>query len=147
MTERKRELKDDRAKGLITAMVVLLSVAASTAAALVSYPETLKLILRPMIWLHDASGDLAVLLSGVYLNIHLRRVWRMKKQKTNRYSGLLLVGIWGLCALTGAYGHVFELKDSLILYRIHYITAVATIVVVCFHGAWAYRPRRIARDR
>jgi hypothetical protein len=136
-----RDLRDKRARQYLVALGVLVSVAASTALGTYSYPETLKIIRGPMIFLHDASGDIAILISGLYLNNHLRRTWRMKRQTVSRWTGIVTVGIWTVSALTGIYGHLLPLEHGGWPWRLHFLSSLATIVIVCFHGAWAYRPR------
>lgn len=139
---RTRELQDRTARRILVALAVLVLTAATTATGLYSYPETLAMIRGPMIVIHDVCGDVALVLTGVYLNIHLRRTWRMKKLKLSRWSGIVVVGIWTVAGVTGVYGHFFPLEHGSWWWRLHFWPALATIVIVSFHGAWAYRPRR-----
>ena len=135
---------DARAKVLLTGITVCIVIAASTATGTYSYPETLKSIEGPMIFLHDASGDVALLLSGLYLIGHLPRTWRMKSKKfmLSRWTGIFVVGIWVVAGVTGLYGHFIKLEDHTALWWLHFVTAMASCIIACFHGIWAFRPRR-----
>lgn len=135
-------LREKRARQSLVALSVLASVAAVTATGLYSYPETLGPVRRPLVLLHDVSGDAAIVVSALYLYLHLSRTWRMKKQRLSRYSGLVLVGLWSVTALTGIYGQLFPLEQGTWPWRLHAVTSVAIVVLACFHGAWAYRPRK-----
>lgn len=133
---------DARARVYLILLTVLVSIAATTATGLYSYPETLAAIETPMIVVHDVSGDVALCVSGLYLVNHLQRTWRMKRLKVSRWSGLVVVALWLVAGATGIYGHVVPLEEGSWLWRLHFVAALATIILVCFHGAWAFRPRR-----
>lgn len=133
---------DARARAYLIALAVLASIAAVTATGLYSYPETLGPIAAPMVVLHLASGDLAVVVSGLYLLNHLARTWKMKKLKVSRWSGLVVVALWLVASATGVWGHFVVLEEGGWLWRLHFVASLATIILVCFHGAWAFRPRR-----
>lgn len=135
-------LREKRARQSLIALAVLASIAAVTATGTYSYPETLAPIRGLLVLLHDVSGDAAIVVSGVYLYLHLTRTWRMKRQRLSRYSGLVLVGIWSITALTGLYGQLFVLEQGTLAWQLHAVTSVAIIVLACFHGAWAFRPRK-----
>lgn len=135
-------LREKRARQSLVALAALASVAVVTATGLYSYPETLAPVRGPLVFLHDVSGDAAVIVSALYLYLHLSRTWRMKKQRLSRYSGLLLVGLWAVTAVTGVYGQLFPLAQGTWSWRLHVVTSIAIIVLACFHGAWAYRPRK-----
>jgi hypothetical protein len=139
-----RELRAKRARQYLVALSVLVGTAATTATGTYSYPETLKAIRGPMIFIHDASGDIALVISGMYLWNHLTRTWRMKKQRTSRWTGIIVVALWCVAGVTGLYGHFLPLEHGGWPWRLHFVCSVATIVIVCFHGAWAYRPRKRA---
>jgi hypothetical protein len=138
------EIRERRARQYLITLAVMASIGAVTATGLYSYPETLAAIERPMVWLHDISGDIAILVTGLYLFNHLQRTWRMKKAKLSRYSGIFVVGIWCVGGATGIYGQFAPLVESSWPWRLHFVTCLASIIIVCFHGAWAYRPRKRA---
>ncbi len=94
-----------------------------------------------MALIHELSGDAAILLTALYLWNHLSRTWRMKKATISRWTGLCVVGLASLCALTGVYGQVTELERGSALWFLHFVSSVAIILGACFHGLWAYRPR------
>lgn len=137
-------LRDKRARQSLIALAVFASIAAITATGTYSYPETLAAVRGPLILLHDVSGDAAIVMSGLYLYLHLSRTWRMKRQRLSRYSGLVLVAIWSVTAVTGLYGQLFVLESGSLPWRLHAVTSIAIIVLACFHGAWAFRPRKRA---
>ncbi|MCP4500581.1 MAG: hypothetical protein GY822_11530 [Deltaproteobacteria bacterium] len=138
-------ITDDRGKEasvLLIALSVLVLTAASAAMCVYSYPETLAEYQPTLMWIHDVTGDLSFLLTGIYLYAHLSRVWRMKKLGVSRYSGILLVGIWGVACVSGVAGQFLVLRNIPWLWNVHFSTSLVSIIVVCFHGAWAYRPRK-----
>jgi formate-dependent nitrite reductase membrane component NrfD len=135
---------DARHAALLIALTVCIVTAATTATGLYSYPETLAELETSFIVIHDISGDLAILITGVYLIGHLSRTWRMKKMKFNRYSGLFILAVWGVAAATGVWGQFVPLVDHTPVWWIHFVTSMASVIVACAHGAWAFRPRRRA---
>lgn len=135
-------LREQRARQSLIALAVLAGIATVTATGLYSYPATLASVRGPLVLVHDVSGDAAIVMSGLYLYLHLSRTWRMKKQRLSRYSGIVLVAIWCVTALTGVYGQLFVLEQGTLAWQLHAVTSVAIIVLACFHGAWAYRPRK-----
>lgn len=116
-------------------------VAILSATLLYCYPDTLGELSGGLAWIHEWSGNLAVAASGVYLWIHLGRVWPMKRLKISRYSGLILVALWLLSAGTGIYGQVVEWDKEGTLYLVHVFSSVFSVALSCSHGAWAYRPK------
>lgn len=136
------QLQRQRARQLLVVLAVLASIAAVSATGLYSYPETLAAIRTPMVLLHDVSGDLAVIISGLYLSQHLARTWRMKRQLLSRWSGIVVVALWAVAAATGVYGQLAPLEQGTWPWQLHFVTSLATIVLVCFHGAWAFRPKK-----
>lgn len=138
------KVREARARIYLIALSVLVSIAACSATLLYSYPETFGALTGPMIVVHDLSGDLAIVVSGLYLMNHLARTWRIKRQKLSRTSGLVVVGLWAVASVTGIYGQLLSLDEGTWPWRLHFVSALATIVLVCFHGAWAFRPRKAA---
>ncbi len=137
-----REDREKRARQYLWVLCGLVFIAACTATGTYAYPTTLAAIQREMVIVHDASGDIAIVVSLLYLINHLARTWRMKKAKVSRYTGIAVVVLWCVTALTGLYGHFWDLTDGSVLWLLHFVTSVAIIIGVCFHGLWAYRPRK-----
>lgn len=117
-------------------------VATCTAAVTYAYRTTLAAIQGAMALTHEISGDLAIVLSGLYLFNHLGKTWRMKRAKVSRYTGIGVVALWSITALSGVYGQVWPLERGSLLWFLHFFTSVAIILGACFHGLWAYRPRQ-----
>jgi|GEM_PF-2489635 len=130
------------ARILLIALSTLVLIAASAAMCIYSYPETLAEWRGGFILVHDVTGDLAFALTGVYLWAHLTRVWKMKKLTVSRYTGIGLVAIWGAACVSGVVGQFIELRSVNWLWNLHFVTSMISIIVVCFHGAWAYRPNK-----
>lgn len=117
-------------------------IATCTAAGTYAYPETLAAIRAPMVLIHELSGDVAVALTVLYLVNHLARTWRMKKALVSRWTGIALVALAVVSALTGLYGQFVSLEQGSLLWWLHFVSSVVIILGACFHGLWAYRPRR-----
>lgn len=139
-----RELKAQRARTYLYWLGAMAFIAATTATMTYSYPETFGLIEGAMIVTHDAAGDIAIVISVLYLFNHLSRTWKMKKQVISRWSGILVVALWAVAGLTGLYGHFVKLEDGTLVWLIHAWFAIIVTIIACAHGAWAYRPRKKA---
>jgi hypothetical protein len=111
------------------------SVATVTGTLTYAYPETLAAGRPALLLMHDVSGDLAVIASLVYLWLHLKRTWPIKKLALSRYSGMLTVAAWTAVAGTGIYGQLAPLAPETTAYDVHTWTSVAVIALACFHGA------------
>lgn len=142
MTTTAAKRMDARSKVLLSALTTCIVVAATAATATYCYPETLGAIEGPMIFAHDVSGDIALLITGLYLFGHLPRTWKMRRMKLSRYTGMFVVALWLVAGGTGLYGHFVKLVDHSPIWWVHFVTAMASCIIVCFHGIWAYRPRR-----
>lgn len=141
-----REQQEKIARVSLLALIACVIVAASSAMMTYSYPTTIAPIMQPMIWVHDISGDLALAITGLYLLNHLQKVWKMKRATVSRYTGMGVVGIWLVGGGIGVYGQFVDLVQGTFLWGLHFWTCLASIIIVCFHGAWAYRPRKKADD-
>ncbi len=137
-----REQHEKIARFFLLALITCVIVAASSAMMTYSYPTTIKPIMGPMILVHDVSGDLALAITGFYLINHLQKTWKMKRATVSRYTGLGVVGIWLVGGGIGIYGQFVPLVQGTFIWGLHFWTCLASIIIVCFHGAWAYRPRK-----
>ena len=137
-----REQLERTARIFLLALITFVIIAASSAMMTYSYPSTIAPIMGPMILVHDISGDLALLVTGLYLINHLQKTWKMKKATVSRYTGLFVVGIWCVGGGLGVYGQFVTLEQGSLAWGAHFWTCLASIIIVCFHGAWAYRPRK-----
>ena len=135
-----RQRREVRAHRALYALAGAVTVAATSGGLLFAYPETLGATRGAFVWLHDLSGDAAVALSVGYLWLHLPRTWPMRRQRVSRWTGLGSVAVWGIAAVTGLMGQVGPLEGW--PRALHLGTSVGILVLVSFHGAWAYRPRR-----
>lgn len=136
-----------RARKWLVLLIASSSVAITTATFTYAYPETLAPIRGPLLLLHDLSGDAALIALFVYLVVHLRRVWRIKRQRDSRWTGYLAVALWLLAGGTGLYGQIFVLESGTLAYRLHLITAIALIGASGIHGGLGYRRRLRAAGR
>lgn len=116
-------------------------VAITTATLTYAYPETLAAIRRPMLLIHDLSGDLSIVALIGYLVVHLRRVWKIKHQTDSRWSGYLAVALWSIAGLTGIYGQIWPLERGSTAYLLHLATAITLIGASGIHGGLGYRRR------
>ena len=138
------EVREKRARIYLIALATLFFFAASTATAMYSYPETMADYMRGLIISHDVIGDIAIVVSLLYIVNHLQKTWKMRRATVSRYTGLSVVGLWTVASVTGIYGHFVELVDGSLLWQLHFVTSVAIVILACFHGIWAYRPRKPA---
>ncbi len=141
-----RPISQDSARRLarrwLIAFSIVVGVATTTGTLAYCYPRTLG-PLRPWnVWLHEISGDAAVLFSIGYLMVHLPRVWRFKRFVVSRWSGFVLLGIWGAAGLTGLWGQLMPLEAGSWTWLVHVWASVLCVVLGCFHGLWALRPSR-----
>lgn len=104
------------------------------------YPSTLGVVAPGMRLLHELSGDTSIAFSGVYLFLHLPRVWGMKRRRVSRWSGYVVLAVWVIAAATGVYGQLRPLSPGSALWLIHLTTSVAAVVIAGFHGTWGFRP-------
>jgi MFS family permease len=142
MAESEFERRERHARIYLITLSALFFLAACTATATYSYPETFGPWMRGLIIAHDAIGDIAIVVSLLYITNHLKKTWKMRRATVSRYTGLVVVGMWVITSLTGIYGHFYDLTDGSLLWQLHFVTSVAIIVLACFHGVWAYRPRK-----
>ena len=146
LSERKRvnnaKRLDKKAAQLLIALTVCLCVLVTTATCTYCYPETMGALALPFMWMHNISGDIALLITGAYLIGHLARTWKMRRMKFNRYSGIIGVALWVIAGASGIYGHFVKLEDHGPMWWIHFLTSMASLILVCMHGAWAFRPRK-----
>ena len=137
-----RQKREHLARIYLWVLSSMLFIAACTATGTYAYPVTLEAIQGGMVFVHDASGDIAIVVSILYLYNHLSRTWRMKKAYVSRYTGIAVVTLWTVAAVTGIYGHFYPLDDRTPMWWAHFVTSVAVVLGVIFHGLWAYRPKK-----
>lgn len=131
----------DLARKLLVSLAVLGSVATITGTIIFCYPTTLGPLQPWMVLFHDVSGDLTIPFGIAYVWVHLKRVWRMKRRTASRWSGYFTIGFWLIAAATGVYGQIEPMLSGSALSRVHLVSSIALIVIVCFHGAWGLRPK------
>ena len=137
----------ERARIWLVLLIASGSVAITTATFTYAYPETLAAVRAPLLLLHDLSGDAALLALLIYLVVHLRRVWKIKKQLDSRWTGYFAVALWLLAGGTGVYGQLFPLEPGTDAYRLHLLSAIARIGASGIHGGIGYRRRLRAMGR
>jgi hypothetical protein len=131
----------DLARRYLSLLAVCIGVAVVTGTFLLCYPTTMASLNPALVVLHDVSGDAAVLVSGLYLMVHLPRTWSMKRRAISRWSGFAALAVWIVAAATGVWGQVQDLSAVAALWWAHLISSLATVIIGCFHGVWGYRPR------
>ena len=94
---------------------------------------------KAMVIIHDVSGDITILAGIWYLTVHLKRVWRMWRRVLQRWSGYVTVAIFGAAAGTGIYGQIYPMPAESVPGFVHIVTAIAAVVVGCFHGGYGLR--------
>lgn len=123
------------------------SVCATTGSLLYCYDDSLAVIRSPLVWTHDVSGDLALLLLGVYLFDHLKRTWRMLLTRPiSWWTGAVAVLCWILIAVGGVWGQFAPLDRYSVLWWTHAAGGVAAVVLVCAHAAYGFRAKLSARN-
>ena len=123
----------------LIALSVFAAIAATTGTMMYAYPETLASIQPAMVLIHDLSGDGMLIAAIVYLVIHLRRTWRMKKLLVSRYTGLTIGALLAVTGITGIYGQFIDMPSRSPISLLHGVAAIATIALACFHGAHGLR--------
>lgn len=136
-----RRYADEPARNPLIALSTFGSIALITGMFMYTYPETLRPIRAPMEWTHDISGDLMIVAAIVYLWIHLKRTFGLKKRAVSTWTGYFTVAFAAVLAGTGVYGQVLTLEPGSVLYWTHLICSVITTVLGCFHGVHGLRRR------
>lgn len=132
-------LVDDPARRPLIALSTFAFIAVVTGTFIYCYPNTMESLQKGMVVTHDLSGDLTIACSIWYLTIHLKRVWRMWRRVLQRWSGYVAVAIWVAAAGTGIYGQLEPMPAESVMGIIHIVSAVAAVVLGCFHGGYGLR--------
>jgi hypothetical protein len=132
-------LIDDPARRPLVVLSTSALIAVVTGTFIYCYPNTMEALQTAMIWIHDASGDLTLIAGTWYLAIHLKRVWRMWRRVLQRWSGYIAVLVFGAAGGTGVYGQLYPMPSESTMSTIHVISAIAAVVLACFHGGYGLR--------
>lgn len=116
-------------------------VATMTGTLAYTYPETLRAIRAPLIFIHDLSGDLLILAVLAYLWLHLHRTWKLRRLALSWWTGLASVLVFALVALTGIYGQLAPMPSGSLPSTAHLLGGLAVVALACFHGAHGLRRR------
>lgn len=123
------------------------SVCTTTGTLLYCYDESLAVIRSPLIWTHNISGDLALILAGVYLFGHLRRTWRLFSiRPLSWWTGAIAVLCWILIAIGGIWGQFAPLDRYSVLWWTHAVGGIAAVVLTSAHAAYGFRAKFSARN-
>ncbi len=134
-----RDVPGRFARRWLVALAACAGVASASGTLTYCYPATLGSLRGALLVLHEISGDAAVLCSGFYLAVHLRRVWSMKRRRASRWSGFAGAGLWAVAALSGVYGQFVPLAGQSALWHVHVWSSLAAVLAVAAHGAWGLR--------
>lgn len=137
----RRRYADEPARTPLIALSTFASIALTTGTLMYTYPETLRPIRTPMEWTHDVSGDLMIAAAVVYLWIHLKRTFGLKKRAVSTWTGYLSVAFVTVLSVTGVYGQIEPLEPGSALHWAHLVCAVIATVLGCFHGVHGLRRR------
>ncbi len=129
----------DPARRPLILLAALALIATTTGTFIYCYPDTMKVVFDGMVVVHDLSGDLALVVGGWYLWIHLKRTWRMWRRVLQRWSGYVAVLVWIVAAATGIYGQLVPMPSGSTMSTIHIVSAVALVASGCFHAAYGLR--------
>ena len=137
-----------RARAVLMGLAAMYTISASLVVLLVSYPRTFGAWSEELALCHYITGDVAIGLSGLYVGLHLARVWRFKAFRTSRWTGFALVGLWFAGAATGvAWQLGFDLDAGAPegghtwLYHVHWLACLLSAVLAAGHGLYAFRPK------
>ena len=130
---------DDPARRPLIWLAVFASIATTTGTFIYCYPDTLEVVFRGMVIVHDVTGDLTILAGAWYLTIHLKRTWRMWRRVLQRWSGYAAVAVWIVAAVTGVYGQIAPMPSGSTMSTIHAISATALVIIGCVHGGYGLR--------
>lgn len=136
-----RPYAEEPARRPLIALATCASVATVSGTLIYAYPETLRAVRGPLVVAHDVSGDLMLIAAVVYLWVHLRRTWPMKKWRVSRWTGIVTVAILCVVGASGIYGQLAPMPSGSALSLAHVIAAVALVALACFHGAHGLRRR------
>lgn len=136
-----RPRASDPARARLVAFAVFGGLATVTGVGIFCYPSTLGGARRVLVFLHDLSGDLGIVIGLAYLAAHLRRVFPMKRRAMSRWTGYFSVAAFLIAAVTGVYGEVAGMPSGSPLSRAHLFSSLALVGLACFHGAWGLRPK------
>lgn len=115
---------------------------AGSGALLYCYAVTLAPWRTYLVWLHDASGDAAVVLLGVYLVQHVQRTWPLRGDRALPWwTGLAAVGAWVIASATGVYGQWVPLERYSLIWWLHSLGSLAAVVLAGFHAVSGFRAR------
>ncbi|MEQ9502642.1 MAG: hypothetical protein RIT81_37570 [Deltaproteobacteria bacterium] len=129
----------DPARRPLIFLAALATIATTTGTFIYCYPDTMKVVFDGMIVVHDISGDLAIVVGGWYLWLHLKRTWRMWRRVLQRWSGYITVLVWLVAAGTGVYGQFVPMPSGSTISTIHVISAIALVALGCFHSGYGLR--------
>ena len=142
-----------QARLVLVALGVMFVLSASLVVLVVSYPRSFEAWSDAFATLHYLTGDAAIVLSGVYVWLHLARVWRFKKFQISRWSGLFLTGLWSVGAATGVVWQFGVNLDAgategghTTLYHLHWLACLLAAVCAAAHGLYAFRPKNGPED-
>lgn len=132
------------ARRALIAFITAIGVATTTGGLEYCYAGMLGGLLPWVAWLHEISGDAAILCSGVYLLLHLPRVWSMRRRALSWWSGVAALAVWLTISAAGVYWQFATLETGSALWLIHVIGSLGFVILACFHGVWGFRtPRRV----
>ena len=136
---RQRPYREEPARIPLIALSTATSVAVVTGTFTYAYPETLAAVRPQMLWVHELSGDAMIVSAAVYLVIHLKRTWRLRKLALSWWTGLLVAAVLAVCAASGVAGQLSEL--SVTWYWAHVVSSVIVVAGACFHSAYGLMRR------
>ena len=136
-----RPYADEPARRPLIALATLASIATVTGTFMYTYPETMAPIRDEMVLVHDVSGDLMIVATIVYLWVHLKRTFGLKKRPISTWTGYTVVSVMAILYGTGVWGQVDVMTSGGALHGTHLFTAVIVIMVGCFHGVFGLRRR------
>ena len=136
-----RPYAEEPARRPLIILSTVASLATVTGTFIYSYPETLASVRQAMIWLHDIAGDLMVVAGAIYLWIHLKRTWRMRKLGLSWWTGIVTIAVFVVVAATGIYGQVEPMPSGSTLSTLHSVSTIALLALACFHGGYGLRRR------
>ena len=134
-----RTVAEEHSRRALIAFVAGAFVATTTGTFIFCYPNTMRSVMRVMMWTHDLSGDFTILSAVYYLSVHLKKVWRMWRMVLSRWTGYVAVTVWLVAATTGVYGQFIEMSTATTVGLVHAISSIAAVVLASIHGGYGLR--------
>lgn len=122
---------------------VVAAVSASVGTLLFCYRALLGPAADIAAWVHEWTGNAAMVLLALYLAAHLPRTWRLRRIRPfSWWSGIGALAGWTAAGASGVFGQFSALGGVRWVWWLHVLGSLAAVVAAAAHAAYGFRNLR-----